>query len=325
MCLSFFFFFFFLMIRRPPRSTLFPYTTLFRSRVENGVGLPDGGVREGDEDLLQAQVVGRVHAELQAVRDLLRVRRAERDGGRDPVHQHAGGVPGGLARADGACDRDQPAPTPDSTPLLHKNAPGYFPVLGVTRSSIMCGVMRINRSRRSSCSELKPNSFPRIGRSTRKGIPDFVTVTSVTVRPPMTAVSPSFTRIWLSACCVWNVKPMSTDAGFTLERSACTSINTCRFAVTCGVTFRLMPVCSNRTVARGTAPAVAPAVLTSITRIGTRSPTRISAGRLSSVVIVGSAWTSASSTRCSACRNVVKSKFPIAVEKIRFNAGFTTS
>src|SRR5471030_3405713 len=30
LCL-FFFFFFFLMIRRPPRSTLFPYTTLFRS------------------------------------------------------------------------------------------------------------------------------------------------------------------------------------------------------------------------------------------------------------------------------------------------------
>src|SRR5256885_6828646 len=27
----YFFFFFFLMIRRPPRSTLFPYTTLFRS------------------------------------------------------------------------------------------------------------------------------------------------------------------------------------------------------------------------------------------------------------------------------------------------------
>src|SRR2546428_5010356 len=28
-----FFFFFFLMIRRPPRSTLFPYTTLFRSEA----------------------------------------------------------------------------------------------------------------------------------------------------------------------------------------------------------------------------------------------------------------------------------------------------
>jgi len=30
---QFFIFFFFLMIRRPPRSTLFPYTTLFRSVV----------------------------------------------------------------------------------------------------------------------------------------------------------------------------------------------------------------------------------------------------------------------------------------------------
>src|SRR6266571_8168907 len=29
---AFLVFFFFLMIRRPPRSTLFPYTTLFRSR-----------------------------------------------------------------------------------------------------------------------------------------------------------------------------------------------------------------------------------------------------------------------------------------------------
>src|SRR5437667_9080058 len=35
-----FFFFFFLMIRRPPRSTLFPYTTLFRSEQKflSGVG-----------------------------------------------------------------------------------------------------------------------------------------------------------------------------------------------------------------------------------------------------------------------------------------------
>src|SRR5205814_8767089 len=31
---SHFFFFFFLMIRRPPRSTLFPYTTLFRSSFQ---------------------------------------------------------------------------------------------------------------------------------------------------------------------------------------------------------------------------------------------------------------------------------------------------
>src|SRR2546430_2894817 len=32
MLLFYFFLFFFLMIRRPPRSTLFPYTTLFRSQ-----------------------------------------------------------------------------------------------------------------------------------------------------------------------------------------------------------------------------------------------------------------------------------------------------
>src|SRR5437899_12082884 len=35
----FFFFFFFLMIRRPPRSTLFPYTTLFRSQDRGVFGV----------------------------------------------------------------------------------------------------------------------------------------------------------------------------------------------------------------------------------------------------------------------------------------------
>src|SRR6266481_4528694 len=38
--------FFFLMIRRPPRSTLFPYTTLFRTRRTDGSAvLGDGGAR----------------------------------------------------------------------------------------------------------------------------------------------------------------------------------------------------------------------------------------------------------------------------------------
>src|SRR3989337_4199594 len=45
----FVFFFFFLMIRRPPRSTLFPYTTLFRSPPGGGRGDaprdPAGGLR----------------------------------------------------------------------------------------------------------------------------------------------------------------------------------------------------------------------------------------------------------------------------------------
>src|SRR5256885_5742990 len=38
----YYFFFFFLMIRRPPRSTLFPYTTLFRSPTQLIIG--DGNV-----------------------------------------------------------------------------------------------------------------------------------------------------------------------------------------------------------------------------------------------------------------------------------------
>src|SRR5215217_7330689 len=44
----FIFFFFFLMIRRPPRSTLFPYTTLFRSpaRPGRGRGQPERQVDE---------------------------------------------------------------------------------------------------------------------------------------------------------------------------------------------------------------------------------------------------------------------------------------
>src|SRR2546430_7755747 len=42
-----FIFFFFLMIRRPPRSTLFPYTTLFRSDLES---LHLGGLTDGRRD-----------------------------------------------------------------------------------------------------------------------------------------------------------------------------------------------------------------------------------------------------------------------------------
>src|SRR5712672_3968071 len=47
-----FFFFFFLMIRRPPRSTLFPYTTLFRSEIADVVAdlvLGDLGADGGDD------------------------------------------------------------------------------------------------------------------------------------------------------------------------------------------------------------------------------------------------------------------------------------
>src|SRR3989442_10495159 len=55
--MSLFFLFFFLMIRRPPRSTLFPYTTLFRSlrdasgRQGHGRGHQEGGQAVGDPHL----------------------------------------------------------------------------------------------------------------------------------------------------------------------------------------------------------------------------------------------------------------------------------
>src|SRR5205823_13477942 len=54
--LFFFLFFFFLMIRRPPRSTLFPYTTLFRSVFVFTSSAPPAVVAVGK----LVDVVGRV-------------------------------------------------------------------------------------------------------------------------------------------------------------------------------------------------------------------------------------------------------------------------
>src|SRR3712207_7839473 len=61
-------FFFFLMIRRPPRSTLFPYTTLFRS----GPAAAHRGIRHGRHALREAGAGARhvraVHALVAGVR-----------------------------------------------------------------------------------------------------------------------------------------------------------------------------------------------------------------------------------------------------------------
>src|SRR2546422_8453031 len=62
--------FFFLMIRRPPRSTLFPYTTLFRSHVpvdRRGVGRIEMGHRrlqlrqEGRSEEHTSELQSRLH------------------------------------------------------------------------------------------------------------------------------------------------------------------------------------------------------------------------------------------------------------------------
>src|SRR3712207_7241739 len=69
--------FFFLMIRRPPRSTLFPYTTLFRSRaprtrspgsVPMASGPLDRDVPMDNVSPLREGVTGRLEASLEAAR-----------------------------------------------------------------------------------------------------------------------------------------------------------------------------------------------------------------------------------------------------------------
>src|SRR3712207_8686809 len=55
--------FFFLMIRRPPRSTLFPYTTLFRSstaRLSTGQRYPNG-LRPRSMPLTTSPMDGLIH------------------------------------------------------------------------------------------------------------------------------------------------------------------------------------------------------------------------------------------------------------------------
>src|SRR5947199_10747961 len=71
----FFFVFFFLMIRRPPRSTLFPYTTLFRSRHADRLSPPRSVRRRGQAPPRRRRVV--IHrseehtSELQSLRHLV--------------------------------------------------------------------------------------------------------------------------------------------------------------------------------------------------------------------------------------------------------------
>src|SRR2546422_8438149 len=62
--------FFFLMIRRPPRSTLFPYTTLFRSRRSSARCQRCNDVPPGKSAwarcVASSYEIGRAHAELQS-------------------------------------------------------------------------------------------------------------------------------------------------------------------------------------------------------------------------------------------------------------------
>src|SRR3712207_8282607 len=76
------------MIRRPPRSTLFPYTTLFRSLGQDALGLPD-------EDDADAEVAGGRERPVDlGVRRAVAAHRVDDDfAGQLPV-SHRGSVPG---------------------------------------------------------------------------------------------------------------------------------------------------------------------------------------------------------------------------------------
>src|SRR6266496_5268152 len=110
-------FFFFLMIRRPPRSTLFPYTTLFRShrgRAEH----PRPAARPADQaDRLADAVHERGDVLLQARGGVVRVvaRQPSAAGARQVAGEPVGEVgeqslPGDVAIPDPAVDQDQRRP-----------------------------------------------------------------------------------------------------------------------------------------------------------------------------------------------------------------------
>src|SRR2546427_11105883 len=94
--------FFFLMIRRPPRSTLFPYTTLFRSeRLQDGEAGEDGAV--GVDHPKAVPGADRVHEVAHARVGLVRDHHADGppQAGEMPRRQ--------LPRPEGSGERAQPA------------------------------------------------------------------------------------------------------------------------------------------------------------------------------------------------------------------------
>src|SRR2546429_1318765 len=113
-CAAFPLFFFFLMIRRPPRSTLFPYTTLFRSGdrtqpPDNGgagtaVGFQvaceafDVGAADGEQVQRAGAAPGSELAQVQRVR----LSRQPAVPGQEPREREPFGIgEGGLDRGEG--------------------------------------------------------------------------------------------------------------------------------------------------------------------------------------------------------------------------------
>src|SRR3989440_3972617 len=122
------FFFFFLMIRRPPRSTLFPYTTLFRSgsRAARGTGRGAAGGRRADRHARDGRA-GADSRPRRAAHPPLRVRAAP--GHPDRVHGAPAGreAGGGAARVERSRAPDDGRENPrhrTEHERLHGSAPG---------------------------------------------------------------------------------------------------------------------------------------------------------------------------------------------------------
>src|SRR6266513_5625544 len=139
-----FLFFFFLMIRRPPRSTLFPYTTLFRSRRQRiaRIGVAERRDTAVTDCEILVVVAGRVHRI--AVRVDGRIRPLNGLRPRDRHGQRAGGL-GGLRVVGGVFHE----------PLIlraDRKVPIGVPRTGTRRKAVACDARLRRRSPGPACS-----------------------------------------------------------------------------------------------------------------------------------------------------------------------------
>src|SRR5574337_2123337 len=111
------------MIRRPPRSTLFPYTTLFRSPSE--LKAKSGAVSDRSLRLGGMVVPGSLHWEPQTLKLTFRLT----DGKEEVAVEHTGSPPdlfkeGAGAVVEGKCTADGPF---QSSMIMAKHSAEYHP------------------------------------------------------------------------------------------------------------------------------------------------------------------------------------------------------
>src|SRR6266436_5045404 len=113
-----FWFFFFLMIRRPPRSTLFPYTTLFRPELRFRPGLPGRQCRVPEQRRRESARPGRPRRDLDVFGPSADGPRDGSRGDRSVPGARGDRPPGGATAAAPAvplCDRE---PAPRAKPAM---------------------------------------------------------------------------------------------------------------------------------------------------------------------------------------------------------------